>query len=192
MIADRQMEAYLSTLRTHLGTMTLSEREEILREIEAHIRDAQEERGVSLNEVLMRLGPASELAADYRDGILIQRASRSYSPLRLLRGALRLASRGLSGILVFFVGVFGYLIGTGLVLSAMLKPVFPRNTGVWMRDGHLVSSGTLFPAPAGAHEVLGDWYIVITLVLGSLLLLATMYLIRTVLRFSKWAQVHLV
>jgi uncharacterized membrane protein len=191
MTAERQMEAYLSSLRANLGPITLKEREEILREIETHIVDACQERGVTLDEVLMRLGPADELASEYRDGMLIRRAGGSYSPLILLRGALRLASRGLSGLVVFFVGLFGYLIGGGLVLSAMLKPVFPANTGLWIRGGHLVSSGTVFPAPAGAHEVLGSWYIVIALTLGSLLLLATMSLIRTTLRVSKWAHIRL-
>lgn len=191
MIAERQMEAYLSLLRAHLGPMTLNQREEILREIEAHIRDAQEEPGATLDNVLLRLGTPEELAAQYRDGMLIRNASRSYSPVVLLRGALRLATRGLSGIVVFFAGMFGYLIGGGVVLSAMLKPVFPANTGVWVHDGQLVDFGTHFPAPPGAHEVLGNWYIVVALVLGSLLILATMYLIRAALRLSKLAQMRL-
>jgi len=192
MNADQQMETYLSVLRAHLGPMTLNEREEILREIAAHIRDAQEEPGAKLDDVLARLGPPEKLAAQYRDGLLIRQASRSYSPVVLLRGTLRLATRGVSGMVVFFAGMFGYLIGGGCVLSAMLKPVFPQNTGVWMRDGHIVSSGTLLAIPAGAHEVLGNWYIVIMLVLGSLLLLGTMYLIRATLRLSRLAQTRLV
>jgi uncharacterized membrane protein len=191
MIAEREMEAYLSTLRSHLGPMTLNEREEILLEIAAHIRDAQEERAANLDEVLMRLGPAEELAAQYRDGMLVRRASRSYSPVVLLRGALRLATKSASGVFVALVAIFGYTLGAGMVLSGLLKPILPGNTGVWVRDGRLVSSGTLFPPPIGAHEVLGSWYILLMVVLGSLTLLATMYLIRAALRLSKTAQMRL-
>lgn len=191
MIADRQMEVYLSSLRAHLGPVTLNEREEILREIEAHVREAQEEPGATLDNVLMRLGAPEQLAAQYRDGMLIREASRSYSPVTLLRGALRLATRGLSGMIVFFAGVIGYAVGGGFVLSAMLKPVLPGNTGVWVHDGQLVDFGTKFPAPSGAHEVLGNWYIVVSLILGSLILLGTMYLIRATLRLSKSAQMRL-
>lgn len=191
MIAERQMEAYLSLFRANLGPMTLNEREEILREIEAHVRDAQEEPGATLDNVLRQLGTPEQLAAQYRDGMLIRNASRSYSPVVLLRGALRLATRGLSGIVVFFAGIIGYAVGGGFVLSAMLKPIFPRNTGLWVHDGHLVSSGTLFPPPTGAHEVLGNWYIVVSLILGSLMLLGTMYLIRATLRLSKSARMRL-
>ncbi|MFZ0392486.1 MAG: DUF1700 domain-containing protein [Terracidiphilus sp.] len=191
MIANRQMETYLTSLRAHLGPMTLNQREEILREIEAHVRDAQEEPGATLENVLKRLGAPEELAAQYRDGMLIREASRSYSPLVLLRGALRLATRGLLGMIVFLAGMIGYVVGGGFVLSAMLKPLFPGNTGVWVHDGRLVDFGTHFPAPQGAHEVLGNWYIVVMLILGSLLLLGTMYLIRATLRLSKSAQMRL-
>ena len=141
--------------------------------------------------MLRRLGTPEDLASQYRDGMLIRSASRSYSPITLLRGALRLGTRGLSGMIVFFAGVVGYAVGGGFVLSAMLKPVFPGNTGLWVHDGQLVDFGTHFPAPSGAHEVLGNWYIFVSLVLGSLLILATMYLIRATLRLSKMAQIRL-
>ncbi|MGC2613029.1 MAG: hypothetical protein WA354_03285 [Terracidiphilus sp.] len=84
-IDTRQIDTYLASLRTHLGPMTLSERDEIIREISAHIRDSAEESGVSLETVLARLGPAEQLAAQYRDGVLISNASRSISPVKLER-----------------------------------------------------------------------------------------------------------
>lgn len=124
-----QVDTYLSSLRTHLGPITLSERDEIIREISAHIRDSAEESGVSVETVLARLGPADQLAAQYRDGLLIRRASRSISPLLLLRGALRLATKGIAGIVVLFAGLFGYVMGGGMVLSGLLKESFPRTPG---------------------------------------------------------------
>ena len=187
MTAQLHVEEYLAGLRSSLGPMTLDEREEIVREISAHIRDSAEE-GASVEAVLARQGPAGGLAAQYRDGLLIRRASRSISPVLLLRGAARLATKGVSGLFVFFVGVFGYLLGGGMVLSAMLKPIFPANTGFWVRDGHLIASGTQFPGPPpNSTEILGVWYIPIFLTAGSLLLLGTMFLIRHSLRLSqKW------
>jgi hypothetical protein len=79
--------------------------------------------------------------------------------------------------------------GGGLVLTGLIKPIFPANTGVWFNDNQLVSSGTLFPAPAPpAHEILGMWYIPIALMLGSLTLLLTTFLIRRSLRISQQLQ----
>lgn len=192
MTETMQIDTYLSSLRTHLGPMTLSERDEIVREISAHIRDSAEESGVSVETILARLGSAEELAAQYRDGILIRQASRSISPVKLMRGALRLATKGVSGVIVFFVGMIGYCIGGGLVLSGMLKPIFPAQTGVWFRDGHMISSGTQFyPPPPPAHEVLGIWYIPLMLTAGSLTLLATTFMIRASLRVSQRWQAKL-
>jgi hypothetical protein len=105
---------------------------------------------------------------------------------------LRLATKGASGIVVFFAGMFGYLIGGGMVLSGLLKPIFPRHTGMWFENGHMVASGTQLYAPQPpAHEVLGNWYILIMITLGSLMILATMFLIRATLRLSKTAQMRL-
>ena len=190
MTTEMQIDSYLTALRLHLGPLTIAEREEIVREIGAHVRDSAEETGASIETVLARLGPAKELAAQYRDGLLIRQASRSNSPIVLLRATLRLATKGVFGILVFFLAIFGYAMGGGLVLTALIKPIFPANTGLWFDgNGHFMSSGTLFPPPgSSAHEVLGLWYIPLALTIGSLALLLTTFLIRRSLRISQHWQ----
>ena len=186
MIAETQINSYLTALRLHLGPLAIADREEIAREIGAHVRDSAEESGSTIEMVLARLGPAEALAAQYRDGLLIRQASRSISPLVLLRAALRLATKGALGIVVFFLGLFGYALGGGLALTALIKPILPANTGMWVENGHLASSGVLFPPPAPpAHEVLGLLYIPLALSAGSLILLVTTWAIRRSLRVSQ-------
>jgi uncharacterized membrane protein len=192
MTAEIEIDSYLTDLRLHLGPLTIAEREEIVREIGAHVRDSAEQSGVSIETVLARMGPAGDLAAQYRDGLLISRASRSLSPLVLLRATLRLATKGVFGIVVFFLGVFGYARGGGLVLTALIKPILPANTGMWVENGHIASSGVLFPPPAPpAHEVLGLLYIPFALIAGSLILLFTTWAIRKSLRVSQRWQSRL-
>ena len=187
MTHEMQIESYLTALRSHLGPLTIAEREEIVLEIGAHIRDSAEQSGTAVSAILARLGTAEGLAALYREGLLIRQASRSFSPLVLLRATLRLATKGVFGVLVFFLGIFGYAIGGGLVLTALVKPILPGNTGVWFDgNGHLMSSGVLFPPPgSSAHEVLGMWYIPLALIVGSLTLLTTTWAIRTSLSISQ-------
>jgi uncharacterized membrane protein len=192
MTAEMQIDSYLTDLRVHLGPLTIAEREEIVREIGAHVRDSAEQSGASIETVLSRMGSASELAAQYRDGLLISQASRSLSPLVLLRAALRLATKGVFGVVVFFLGVSGYAMGGGLVLTALIKPFLPANTGVWVENGHLTSSGVLFPPPAPPqHEILGLLYIPLALAAGSLILLFTTWAIRRSLRLSQRWQSRL-
>jgi hypothetical protein len=103
-----------------------------------------------------------------------------------MRATLRLATKGALGTVVFFLGLFGYAVGGGLVLTALIKPILPANTGMWVENGHLASSGVLFPPPAApAHEVLGLWYILFALTVGSLTLLFTTWAIRRSLRLSQ-------
>jgi len=192
MTAELQIDSYLTDLRLHLGPLTIAEREEIVREIGAHVRDSAEQSGGSIESVLARMGTAGDLAAQYRDGLLISQASRSISPLVLLRAALRLATRGVFGIVVFFLGLFGYAMGGGLVLTALVKPILPANTGVWVENGRLTTSGLLFPAPATPqHEILGLFYIPLALTAGSLILLFTTWAIRRSLRVTQHLQSRL-
>jgi uncharacterized membrane protein len=186
MIIESEIGNYLTTLRSHLGRLTLDEREEIIREIEAHIRDSAEEAGGDSAAVLARLGPASELAAQYRDGLLVRQASRSYSPPVLLRASLRLATKGITGVAIFLLGIFGYAIGGAMVMAALIKPFQPANTGVWFTESHTLESGVLqTPPPSSAHELLGWWIIPVMLAVGALTLLATTFAIRQFLSVSQ-------
>ncbi len=192
MTAETQIEDYLAALRLHLGPLTIAEREEIVREITAHIRDSAEESGTSVESVLARLGPPEELAKQYRDGLLIRRASHSFSPVLPLRGTLRLATKGISGVFVFFFAVFGYAFGAGLVLVAFAKTIVPSHAGAWVEDGRLVCAGAFVNgAPPQAHEILGMWIIPIGLTLGVIAFLMTSFLIRKSLVLSQRVQARL-
>ena len=135
MTQEMQIESYLTALRYNLGPLTIGEREEIVLEIGAHIRDSAEEPGASIATVLARLGPAEKIAAQYRDGLLIRKASHSFSPLVLLRGTLRLATKGVFGVFVFFCAVFGYAFGAASIVAAFAKTIVPAHTGAWVQDG---------------------------------------------------------
>jgi uncharacterized membrane protein len=192
MNSEMQNDKYLTVLRSHLGTLTAAEREEIVREIAAHIRDSAGEPGASVESVLLRLGPAEDLAAQYRDGLLMRRASRSVSPLLLLRAALRLATKSVSGIFVFFCSVFGYAFGAGFVFIALAKSIVPAHAGAWVQDGRLVAMGAFeYGIPPSAHEILGVWIIPLGLIAGSLTLVLTTFLIRNSLKLSQRLQERL-
>lgn len=192
MTEQQQIDQYLSVFRFNLRSVTLSEREEIIREIGAHIRDAGDEGTTDIASVLKRLGAPEELAVQYRDGMLIRHAGRSFSPLLLLRATLRLATKGAFGILVLFCGIFGYAFGVGIALTGLIKPFTPANTGTWIQDGRIVSSGALIQIPPPpAHEILGFWYIPVALTVGALFIIVTTFVIQFALRVSQRWQVVL-
>jgi uncharacterized membrane protein len=181
-------EAYLADLRTQLAPIPVPEREEILREIAAHIRDSVE-AGTPTHTVLAGLGTPTQLASEYRDGQLIRAASRSISPVLLLRATLRVATKGVTGIVVFFAAIFGYASGVGLFITGILKALFPAYTGLWVVGHHLVDLGTLGHKPKPPmHEILGGWYMPIAFFIGAGLVALTTLAIRGFLRLSQRVQ----
>ena len=182
------IDNFLADLRSRLAPITLAEREEILREIAAHIHDSIELNGLPAATVIARLGPPQQLAADYRDGALVREARYSVSPMLLLRATLRIASKGFAGMVVFFCGLIGYLTGLGFILAALLKPFFPNRTGVFVLDHHLYRIGVgAIPPPVPVHEVAGYVFIPVSLVAGCVALLATTIAIRRFLQiWSRW------
>jgi hypothetical protein len=182
---ELRIDNYLSKFRERLPAMSVADREEIVREISVHIRESAQEPDSSVDEILHRLGPAESLASEYEHGLLIQHASRSISPLLILRATLELAKRGMEGFVVFLGVITGYALGGGLLLTAILKPIFPRQTGLWIGPG-VFNFGIHFPRFADpVHEVLGWWYIPAAFWLGSFFLWLTTYGIRRFLRRSK-------
>ena len=183
--ADSRIDNYLNALREGLSDMSALEREEIVREINVHIRECAEEPNINVEAILQRLGSPESLASHYRQELLIRNASRSISPLLILRSTLQLAKRGTEGIVLFMGALFGYALGGGLVLTGVLKPIFPRQTGLWVGPG-VFDFGIHEPRYSDpVREVLGWWYIPAALCLGCFFLWLTTYGIRWFLRRSK-------
>src|SRR5215471_18207682 len=104
----RKVDEYLQRLEGALRRVDAGLREDIVQEIRAHIRDRVAEEGTDVEVVLADLGPASELARQYHAATLLRRASKSVSPLVVLRALYRWALTGLGGFFVFVVALIGY------------------------------------------------------------------------------------
>ena len=180
-----EIDNYLDRLRKSLPHMPVADREEIVREISVHLRECAQEPDSSIDNILKRLGPPESLASQYGHDLLVKRASRSFSPVLILRVTLALAKRGMEGFALFFGTVLGYTLGGGLVLTALLKPIFPKNVGLWIGPG-VFDFGFHVPRFSDpVHEVLGQWYIPIALVVGYFFIWLTTIGIRWYLRRSK-------
>lgn len=99
------------------------------------------------------------------------------APASALRRCAALATCGVSGTLIFFAAVLGYSLGGGLILTAVLKPLFPGHVGLFSANGSLWSIGFTTPPP-GAHELLGPFYLGAALTAGPLTMAATYLLIQ--------------
>lgn len=190
MTPETQVNDYLAQLRRALNGMTVSEREDIVEEIHMHIRERSSDLQTSPQAVLAGLGPAELLAEQYRTGMLVQRARSSRSPVVILRAALRWATTGVEGFVVFVIALVGYATGVSFLLLALMKPFFPANTGLWVGPEQLNFSfrfgATMTNPNPPVHEVLGWWLIPVCLTIGSLALACTTKLLQFLMGRFRW------
>jgi uncharacterized membrane protein len=190
MTTEAQINDYLARLRAALAGMSVSEREDIVEEIRMHLRERLADQQANFDAVMAGLGPAHELARQYRTGLLVQRARTSISPLVILRAALRWATTGIEGFMVFTIALIGYAMGGGFILLALMKPFFPANTGLWVGPSQFSFSfrmgATMTNPTSPVHEVLGWWLIPVCLVIGSLSLALTTKLLQFLMGRFHW------
>lgn len=192
---EKTINDYLTSLQRSLKSLPAVEREEFVSEITAHIRDSLEQ-GLAPGQILSQLGAAEDLAAQYRDTVWMERASRVRAPWSMLQSVFWLARKGAIGGACFVVALIGYVSGAGLLLTAVLKPFFPSQIGLWFGPGvfhfgfHDSSGegggvGLVLASGIPAHEVLGQWYIPVTCALAALFIAATTKVLRKLVRRIK-------
>jgi hypothetical protein len=166
-----------------LAAVAPSEKDEIVREIRAHILDsvsgATDPVG-AIDRVLRLLGVPEELAERYTTERLLIRAGHSFSPWLLLRTSWRWAKLGITGTITFFVALIGY--GTALALTAALlaKPFMPSRIGMWLGPRSL--NVGVPNNPGEMRELLGHWFVPVIAVLAFAIAVGTTQALRWLIR----------
>lgn len=172
------VELYLMQLNAALPDLPRAERDEFLREIRAHIFDKLRQ-GAPVPAALAALGDPEELARQVRAECSLVQSSRSWSPWVLMRAATRWGLSGVQGFLMFVLALVGYSMAACFYITAVLKPIFPDNIGFYVSQRRFTVAA--WPAPGG-REILGPYYTLVAMVLGFLLVAATSFALRRVMR----------
>jgi len=189
-LMDARIENYLSRLETAMGGISAGDKQDILREIRAHIVDSVAgsiHRQAAVDRVLRLLGTPQELAGRYRTECQLTRAGRSFSPWLLLRTCWGWAKLGVKGTLAFLVALFGYAAALGLTVAVFLKPFMPSKIGTWIGPGGFVAVGV--PAhPEVMHELLGNYFIPVMAVVAFAVAIGTTHTLRWMIRQRSPSQ----
>lgn len=183
-ITDERIDTYMARLEDALGEILPSDREDILREIHAHILDSTgvaANRDAAVDRVLRLLGTPEELAGRYVTESMLARASRSFSPLLLLRTCWRWAKVGMKGTLAFLLALFGYTAAFSLTVAVFLKPFMPSQIGMWAGPEGFIAVGV--PAhPERMHELLGHYFIPVMAPIAFAIAIGTTHALRRMMR----------
>ncbi len=180
---NNRIETYLDGLNTALDGIDEREKDDILREIRAHIVDSVEratDRDDAVTRVLRSLGTPAELAGRYRTECMLASAGASFSPWRLLHTSWRWAQVGTKGVIVFLLAVFGYGGAMALTVAVLLKPFMPDRVGMWIGP-HMVGIG-IPTTTESEHELLGRWFIPVIVVVAFAMAAGTTQALRRLMR----------
>jgi len=185
------IESYFAALSTQLADLAPPKREEVIRELRAHVFDRLEQAATPTDDdcraVLTAMGSPVEIARQYRLELLLNKSAWKISPWRLLRTLFRWTLTGIQGYVVFVLALLGYTVGACLYITALLKPLFPHHVGLFVSEQGI--NLARFPEPPPGVEVLGPYYIPFAVFMGFLCTLGTTLAIRFVVRrFGKLKQ----
>ena len=183
-----RIDAYLMRLRRSLTELPPEEVNDILREIRSHILDRAEGSGELTDEKLVRilkeLGQPEDIGPLYQAEAMVARARSSFSPLLILRTTTRWAMMSVLGTMTFILGLFGYGMAIGLIISALLKPILPERVGAWLGP-HGFTIGFIEGSARGSTDVLGWWLVPVGLIGGTVFLIVTTRFLRWMLRYAS-------
>jgi uncharacterized membrane protein len=191
MTSNPMIESYFAALANQLSDLPQAKRDEVVRELRAHLFDRLEQIAVPTDDdcrtVLKAMGSPEEIARQYRLELLLNRSAWRISPWSVLRTLFRWTLTGIQGYIVFVLAVIGYTMAAAFYITALLKPFFPHNVGVFISEQCLNLAH--FPEPPPGTEILGVYYIPVAVFVGFLFTLGTTLAIRFVARhFGKLKQ----
>ncbi len=181
---ELRIRGYLFVLHRSLASFMPEEMvKDSLKEVESHIRErvarmetAGDEKA-ALEGVLSHLGPPMKVAQAYAAEITFDEAVATGRPLPVFR-ALWYVSASLRGFFTALALFVGYAMGVGFVAVAVLKPIFPQNVGLILRDGVPVAFGAISSLAPGLEVAGGYGLIPLSLLAGAIILCITHRLAR--------------
>jgi uncharacterized membrane protein len=179
-VGESRVRGYLFVLERSLGAFLPREvRTDAVREIESHLREriaaataAPDER-TALERILGELGPPLRVAQAYSAERTIDEAVTTGRVVPMMRATWYLAVTTVSGFFAALGLLVGYLTGTGFLIVAALKPIFPDNVGIFFVRGIPTSIGGQFPVQPGTEMRGGYWVIPLALMFGLGILVGT-------------------
>lgn len=177
---EARVRGYLFVLRQSLrSVLSDSLVQDAVRELESHIRDVierTEEEGderAAIERVLAKLGEPHRVAQAYSSEMTIDEAITTRRFVPTLRAIWNLATTTVLGFTAALGLTIGYLLGPALLAVAVLKPIFPNNTGLIVVDGLPRAFGVISEVPPGTEVWGGYWIVPISIFLGLVVLIVT-------------------
>jgi uncharacterized membrane protein len=181
--AQKIYDDYFKRVQRCISILSAADQQDMLMELNSHVYEGTQSANLqnevdALMDVLTKLGMPEEVLQPVVAARKARQAARTFNPKHVLQAIILNVSNGIGYTLLGIV----YLVIFGFAMITVLKIIFPSNTGLFAKDGHLVQFGYSGAAPAHATELLGIWFIPITAAVVAIAYLLNTMLLRLLRR----------
>ena len=195
--AQRVYNDYIQRCRKATAILSAKDREEVLLEINSHIYEylcanSTADQMEALLNVLERLGAPEETLREMVATKKIGEATRTFNPKHLIQA---LALNLTNGVLYIILSVL-FLLEIVFPVLIMLKLIYPDRVGLFIHSngtflyGYISKAGSGgisigFSNPAKGTEILGSWFIPVSLLIAVLIYIGIIFLLKVVKKNKK-------
>lgn len=174
--AQKIYDDYIKRVNRCIRLLSADDQRDTLMEINSHIHEAThaavpEDEITILLDTLEKLGAPEEVLQPLVAYKKTQQATRTFNPVHIMQAIrLNIANGAAYSILALF-----YLLSVSFCILIVLKIIYPSHTGLFMKNDKFFAFGFTTELPQGLHELLGQLFIpVIILLTGVLYFLNTL------------------
>lgn len=182
--AQKIYENYLKQIRSVTKKLSNEDQNDILMELNSHIFESiskinhEENEIKSLLNALDKIGIPSEILKPLIAERKLNQATKTFNPIHIFQALILNFSYGI----IYFIFFILYLFLISFVVLIFGKIFYPNNVGFYYKKGEIFQyGGFLQDKNIQQYEILGIWFIPVTILLGVLFY----FLISLLLKLKK-------
>lgn len=182
--AKKIYEGYLRQIQSATKTLSKADQNDILMELNSHIYESLNQSGDHRDEVknltntLSKIGIPNEVLKPLIAEKKLNQATKTFNPVHIFQALILNFSYGI----IYFVFFILYLFLFSFVALIFGKIFFPDHVGFYYKRGEIIQyGGFLTNKNIQQYEILGNWFIPTTIVLG----MTFYFLITLLLKLKK-------
>lgn len=182
--AQKIYENYLKQIQSATKKLSKEDQTDILMELNSHIFESiskinsEENEVKTLLELLDKIGIPSEILKPLIAERKLNQATKTFNPIHIFEALILNFSYGI----IYFIFFILYLFLFSFVVLIFAKMFYPDNVGFYYKRGEIFQyGGFLQDKNIQQYEILGIWFIPVTILLGVLFY----FLISLLLKLKK-------
>lgn len=179
--AQRIYENYLKQIRSATKKLNKDDQNDVIMEINSHIYESMSTINDDINETknlkktLDKIGIPSEVLKPLVAEKKLSQATKTFNPVHIFQALVLNFSYGI----IYFIFFILYLFLFSFIVMVPVKLLYPNNVGFYYKEGEIFQYGGFVTNEyLKNYEVLGDWFIPVTIILGIIFYFLITFLLK--------------